>query len=143
MFPFFKKKHRKISFEDIQYSINHPAQNIIINTMPFGEQTCLIKNTILCENEETVINKLLNEYNFKTYKFIIYGKNAADETVDKKADQLGQLGFSEIYIYAGGLFEWMLLQDIYGEKEFPTTKKVVDLLRYKPPRTFGVKLLLG
>ena len=111
--------------------------------MPFGEQTCLIKNTILCENEETVINKLLNEYNFKTYKFIIYGKNAADETVDKKADQLGQLGFSEIYIYAGGLFEWMLLQDIYGEKEFPTTKKVVDLLRYKPPRTFGVKLLLG
>jgi hypothetical protein len=43
----------------------------------------------------------------------------------------------DIYLYVGGLFEWMLLQDIYGKEEFPTTTKVLDILRYKPVKTFG------
>jgi hypothetical protein len=43
-----------------------------------------------------------------------------------------QNGFPEVYVYSGGLFEWMLLQDIYGQDEFPTTKKVLDILKWKP-----------
>jgi len=38
----------------------------------------------------------------------------------------------QVYIYKGGLFEWMLLQDIYGEDEFPTTSKQMDILLYRP-----------
>jgi len=41
------------------------------------------------------------------------------------------LGFTEVYIYLGGLFEWVLLQDIYGTELFKTTRRVADILRYK------------
>ena len=41
------------------------------------------------------------------------------------------MGFSQIYVYPGGIFEWLLLQDIYGEDSFPTTKKELDILKYK------------
>jgi len=37
-----------------------------------------------------------------------------------------------IYIYPGGIFEWLCLQDIYGDELFPTTKKELDILKYKP-----------
>ena len=43
---------QKINFEDMQYAIQN---NIcIISTLPSSNQKCLIKNTIACENEETV-----------------------------------------------------------------------------------------
>jgi hypothetical protein len=34
-----------------------------------------------------------------------------------------------------------MLQDIYGEKEFPTTKKELDILKYKPNKVLNVPLL--
>jgi hypothetical protein len=34
-----------------------------------------------------------------------------------------------------------MLQDIYGEKDFPTTKKELDILKYKPNKVFGIQLL--
>jgi len=40
------------------------------------------------------------------------------------------LGFLNIYVYLGGIFEWLLLQDIYGDEEFPTTSKIIDILKY-------------
>ena len=51
--------------------------------------------------------------------------------VYEKYNQLVQLGFTNISVYIGGLFEWMLLQDIYGDTSFPTTSKQLDILRYK------------
>jgi len=38
---------------------------------------------------------------------------------------------ANLYVYIGGLFEWLLLQDIYGDEEFPTTSKIIDILKYK------------
>jgi hypothetical protein len=63
--------------------------------------------------------------------------------VETKYDQLVGLGFKSVYIYPGGLFEWLLLQDIYGFDEFPTTKRVLDILKYKPDRNFGGSLLMN
>jgi hypothetical protein len=77
---------------------------------------------------------MLGNYDFNKKKIIVYGKNSIDETAEKKYSQLKTLGFSELYLYSGGLFEWMLLQDIYGNTEFPTTKKVLDILKYKGTR---------
>jgi hypothetical protein len=51
------------------------------------------------------------------------------------------LGFQAVYLYVGGMFEWLCLQDIYGKDEFPTTTRQLDILKYKPPRTFGGYLL--
>jgi len=128
---FFQKHHQKISFEDMQYVITKPKEYIIINTLLSNEQHCLIKNTISYQTEEKVINEYINDYNF-TPKFVIYGKNTNDESIEKKAKQLSGLGFTDVYLYIGGMFEWLLLQDIYGDDEFPTTSKYLDILFYKP-----------
>jgi len=130
----FQTSYKKINFEDIQYTIKKTNEYIIINTLPLNEQDCLIKNTLPYEEEEKTINELLNNYDFNNKKIIIYGRNTNDETSEKKYNQLRTLGFTEIYLYSGGLFEWLLLQDIYGAGEFPTTKKILDILKYKPLR---------
>jgi hypothetical protein len=130
----FQTSYKKINFEDVQYAIKNINQYIIINTLPNAEQDCLIKHTLSYEQEESTINEMLGNYDFNKKKIIVYGKNSIDETAEKKYSQLKTLGFSELYLYSGGLFEWMLLQDIYGNTEFPTTKKVLDILKYKGTR---------
>jgi hypothetical protein len=134
---FFKRTYQRVSFEDMQFAMKSPRDFIIINTLHIGEQDCLIKNTISYQLEENLMNELVNQYDFKSKRIIIYGKNSSDVTIEKKYDQLLGLGFVHVFMYVGGLFEWLLLQDIYGEGEFPTTKKTLDILKYKPSRSFG------
>ena len=77
----------------------------------------------------------------KSIRIIIYGKNCNDENVNKKYQQLLSLGFYNIFVYFGGMFEWLLLQDIYGKDLFPTTKKELDLLKYKSNQLLNIGLL--
>lgn len=128
----FSSKIIKIGYHDIQHNIQN-TNYLIINTLPSNEQSCLIKNTLSCTEEPQVINEYINRYNFKK-PIIIYGKNCSDTSADDKAQQLSKLGFTNIYLYCGGLFEWLLLQDIYGIELFPTTREPDDLLKYKSPR---------
>ena len=131
---------QKINFEDIQIAIKNPESYLLINTLPLSEQKCLIKNTCNAEKEIEIINKYMKSYN-KNIKIIIYGKNSNDYTTQKKYEQLISLGFYNIYIYLGGMFEWLLLQDIYGQEEFPTTNKELDILKYKPNSSLNICLL--
>lgn len=126
---------KKIGFEDIKQllDVKNKSNFIIINTLMPSEQNCLIQNTMDISLEEDTINKLLDEQQMKI-KIIIYGKHCCDEKTEKKAKQLMNLGFREVYVYYGGLFEWLLLQDIYGYSEFPTTTKILDLLKYRPDK---------
>ena len=121
----------RINFEKTQNIIKQQSNInfIIINTLKHNNQTCLIKNTIHAENEETTINYYLKHN--KNINILIYGENCCDKKLIEKVNQLKQLGFNNLYIYIGGLFEWLLLQDIYGEEEFPTTEKCLDILKYK------------
>jgi hypothetical protein len=130
----------KINYEDVQFIIKNPEGNILINTLSNSEQNCLIVNTININNEENVINSCMKRGS-KDIKIIIYGKNSNDEKLYAKYNQLASLGFYNVYVYTGGLFEWLMLQDIYGEKEFPTTKKELDILKYKPNKVLNVPLL--
>ena len=118
---------KKINFEELQASIND--RNIIISTLSDNEQGCLIKHTISIENENQKINELLKTN--KQSLIVIYVKNSKDDSVVTKGKQLIHLGFTNINLYLGGLFEWLLLQDIYGDELFPTTSKEVDLLKFK------------
>ena len=128
-----------VNFEDVQYIVSNNFNNyIIINTLPSTEQNVLIKNTISIDNEISIINNNLNKL---TLKIIIYGKNDLDKKVEEKYNQLSSLGFTNIFIYRGGLFEWLLLQDIYGKDMFPTTKHELDILKYKSKRLFNNNLL--
>ena len=130
---------KKINFEDIQIVIKNPEIYLLINTLNEHEQTCLIKNTVPIIQEEMIINKHLSSS--KSIRIIIYGKNSNDEKIYKKYQQLISLGFYNVYVYMGGLFEWLILQDIYGSDEFPTTKKELDVLKYKPGSLLNVHLL--
>ena len=130
----------KINFEDVQFTIKNRESCLLINTLDENNQDCLIINTVNMNQEEQIINKLIS--NGKTdVKIIVYGKNGNDEKIYKKYNQLLSLGFYNVYIYTGGMFEWLLLQDIYTSKEFPTTKKELDILRFKANRVFNIPLL--
>ena len=118
----------KINYEDLIF-LSNQNDCILINTLPPSMQDCLIINTVNINEEENIINSYLKTDQRKT--IIIYGKNCNDETIFKKYQQLSDLGFNNINIYTGGMFEWLLLQDIYGDDEFPTTSKIVDILKYK------------
>ena len=130
---------KKINYEDMQTIIKNPEVYFIINTLPLSEQQCLIVNTTLANEEEIIINKFMKEN--KGIRIIVYGKNCNDENVNKKYQQLLSLGFYNIFVYIGGMFEWLLLQDIYGKDLFPTTKKELDLLKYKSNQLLNIGLL--
>ena len=130
----------KANFEDIQYALKTEDPVLLINTLNEREQECLIPKTVHACKEEELINKLIQNNN-KNIKIIVYGRNSNDGNIYKKQGQLLSLGFYEVYVYVGGMFEWLMLQDIYGALEFPTTKKEKDFLKYKPSKALGVPLL--
>ena len=127
---------KKVSFEDIQFLIKQKSRNhLLINTLPINEQNCLIRGTVNVSNEEKIVNE--NIYNSDMY-IVIYGKNSNEDNIVQKYSQLENLGFKNVYIYPGGLFEWLCLQDIYGDDEFPTTSNQLDILKYKPHNSISV-----
>lgn len=130
---------QKINFEDMQTVIKNPEIYLLINTLQAKDQTCLLVNTINFDQEESIINKHMREG--KSIKIIIYGQNCNDETIQKKYQQLLSLGFYNVFVYMGGLFEWLMLQDIYGKELFPTTKKELDLLKFKSKPILNMCLL--
>jgi hypothetical protein len=133
---------KKINFEDIQLICKKQRPfSIIINTLDSNEQKCLIQGTILADKEENTINELIQNKSFHI-TIVIYGRNFQDEEkIIKKYKQLQKLGFKNIYIYCGGLFEWLLLQDIYGVDEFPTTFKENDILKYKSNSLLSIQMI--
>jgi hypothetical protein len=106
---------------------------LIINTLPVTNQDCLIKGTTNADDEEELINDIIEHDEFDKI-IVIYGANSCDTTPEKKLQELNDVGFRRVYLYSGGLFEWLMLQDIYGEAEFLTTSKKTDLLAFQPQR---------
>jgi hypothetical protein len=131
----------------MQFAINGSNSNdflnakktLIINTLEAHQQSCLIAGTLNIESEVEVLNAQLKQN--KDIQIILYGMNASDSTCAKKYEQLFKLGFYNTYIYGGGLFEWLLLQDVYGADLFPTTAAKVDILKYKGRRQLNVRML--
>jgi hypothetical protein len=131
---------QRINYEDIQYAIQKTDHHLIINTLGENEQDCLLPNTLGISREADVINMLMSKGNTRV-KIIVYGRNCNDEKIYTKYRQLVSLGFSNVFVYTGGLFEWLMLQDIFGENDFPTTKKELDILKYKANKVLNVPLL--
>jgi hypothetical protein len=139
----------KINYEDMQYACNNAFNNknsgkkyAIINTMDKTWQSCLIQSTIPIQEEEEMINGVLkNKYsnlNSNDITIIVYGTNSNDERIYSKYEQLVKLGIKNVFIYTGGMFEWLLLQDIYGRDLFPTTSRELDILKYKSRKQLNV-----
>ena len=130
---------KKVNFEDIQHLIKNKRNYLLINTLNHNEQDCLIHKTLPISDEEKIINHCLTEN--KEINIIVYDKNANAPNLMKKYDQLISLGLYNVYIYPGGLFEWLCLQDIYGFEDFPTTKEERDILKFKGQSVFTSYLL--
>ena len=130
---------QKINFEDMQTAYKNPELYLLINTLSESEQDCLILNTTPAIKEEQLINHHM--YSSKRIRIIIYGRNSNDEKVYNKYDQLMKLGFLNVFIYVGGIFEWLMLQDIYGYEEFPTSRRQLDFLKYKPSSRLNISLI--
>lgn len=129
----------KVNFEDIQYAIKQSNSCLLVNTLNPNEQSCLIKKTIPINIEEKIINKYMKEK--ININIIVYDKNANAPNLMKKYEQLINLGFINVYIYPGGLFEWLLLQDVYGNEDFPTTNTELDILKFKGKSMFTTYLI--
>jgi hypothetical protein len=129
---------RAIGFEDLVYILSsHLDRFMIINTLPATEQGVLIKGTLTAREEEECINELLTKYSETPKSIVLYGRNSCDDSPRKKHAQLLSLGINEVFVYSGGIFEWLLLQDVYGAAEFPTVSSqsgAVDILAYRPKR---------
>jgi len=129
---------KKVGFDDISLAINNPTEFLIINTLPKNEQDSLIRGTLCFEKEEEKINEIIEAGKMRKYKIIIYGKNSTDPTIETKYKQLVNFGFTQVFVYYGGIFEWVLLRDIYGEELFPFITTIpnnkIDLLKWKPTR---------
>ena len=146
----------KINYEDVQNASKQSFSNTnstnstngnnnsnskkyaIINTLDKNFQTCLIQNTIPIQDEEDVINSIMKDKYSNLITIIIYGLNSNDESVYSKYEQLVKLGIKNVFIYTGGMFEWLLLQDVYGRELFPTTSKELDILKYKPNKVLNI-----
>lgn len=121
----------------------------------------LILGTLTSEEEEAVINGMLEEgeegmnentqhtedgmlVDLNDVLIVVYGQGSGDESVLKKVKLLRSLGFGNTFCYLGGMMEWLLLRDIYGEVEFPLyggggvgvggVSKNIDPLFYKMER---------
>ena len=100
---------------------------ILINTLPLNRQNCLIKGTLSASVEEEYMNKLKN----KNKEIVIYGIHHTDISVIKKYNQLKKLGFKNVYIYFGGMYEWLLLQEVFTTTNFQTDGFIKDIVDYK------------
>jgi rhodanese-related sulfurtransferase len=126
---------KKVNFDDI-IMISLKNNYILIHVMEKEDEDLLIKGTLSINEEIEKMNSLLSSEKMNV-TIVIYGKNTDDVSkVIGRYRQLNDMGFSNVYVYLGGLFEWLLLQEIYGNDEIKTNnicKK--NILDYKPARS--------
>tara|TARA_B100001057_G_scaffold491461_1_gene581754 strand:- start:398 stop:790 length:393 start_codon:yes stop_codon:yes gene_type:complete len=129
MFNWFQRKEvDRVTYSDLQSSAKD-TRGFIVSTLPASEQACLVFNTLPPREEERRLNDCLKKGEADRV-IVVYGRNAGDLSAEKKCRQLVGLGFTSVRLYAGGLFEWALLQDIYGAELFPTTSVCTDPLSF-------------
>ena len=121
-------QHKYAHYEDVQQLTN---DGLLLNTLDIHKQHCLIQGTLNATDEEHVINQLMQSTHGKRTPIIIYGNNYLDTSVHTKYIQLTNAGFSNCKMYLGGMFEWLLLQEVYGSDLFVTTSATLDLLQYR------------
>ncbi len=139
MFKWFARPEvERITYEEVQTALRD-SQGFVVSTLPAAEQSCLIHRTLTPAEEERRLNACLKKAESHR-DIVVYGRNAVDASAENKCRQLTGLGFTSVRLYPGGLFEWALLQDIYGSDLFPTTRPCVDPLRFKQGGTSALRL---
>ena len=103
------------------YCIEFGEKIYLITVMNKNDTKKFIKGTTPVNEEESIINQVIKQNKMDEVTIIIYGKDACDQRVYTKAKQMLELGFKRTRIYTGGMFEWSLLLELYGDENFPTS----------------------
>jgi len=123
---------KTVNFDNVKYD-----KHMLIHVMDEKDQSVLINGTLTIEDEIETLNSVLSASKQGETRIIIYGKNTDDYAkLVKRYNQLRGLGFNA-FVYFGGIFEWLLLQEIYGISEFPIEKREItsiDVLKYAPAK---------
>jgi hypothetical protein len=112
----------RATFDDVR-----DARYLVINVLSEAEQDVLIQGTVSCTDEVAAVEEAIKEKRV----IIVYGRNNHDDRVWLKHAQLKKLG-GKAKVYVGGLFEWILLQELYGNERFPLTSYKFDPYQYSP-----------
>ena len=115
-----------IGYDELKSYIRDGA--VIINTLPLDEQSVLIAGTTPASREIEVVSRSLSDADSV---ICVYGRNCSDNSVFDKYKQLRELNAKNVYVYGGGMFEWLLLNDIYGASLFPTMGREPDILLFR------------
>jgi hypothetical protein len=126
---------RRASFEDVQYAIQ--GKCLLISVLGDHEQSVLVKGTVPASDEVRLVEDALSHKR----EILVYGLHSSDARVLAKCEQIIKLGGQPV-AYVGGLFEWLLLQDIYGTDSFPTMGFTLDHLHFKPNNVLSVQYLM-
>ena len=125
----------KVNYECPKEIISNNVNGLLVCTLKEDKERFGIVRTVPIDKEEDCINNLINKRNYNIV-IVLYGENMYDPTVISKYNQLRNIGFVNCYIYFGGLFEWFLLQDVYGCEMFPTKNTPLNgCLQFKPQST--------
>lgn len=130
-----KEVVKVIGFEDMLSLLR--SNVVLLNTMARGDQACLIRGTLHADDEESAMNAMLTSTDpLVTDRWVVvYGRHTLDPKPMEKARTLRLMGLSRLLVYRGGLFEWLLLQEVFGQDQFPTQGACPDLLAYRPSPT--------
>lgn len=126
------KETPPVNYQDVLSVSLRKHRALLITTLQQTEISVLIRGTIPLAKEEEVVNHFLSKDT--SIPIFLYGTNNNDTKVFTKYEQLIGLGFKNVYVYLGGLFEWLLLNEIYGTDNFPVQGSELDLLKYAPKR---------
>ena len=125
----------KVSYETV-LALSGSIDVVVISTLPETLQECLIPGTTPCVREEKHVNGILEQKRQGLYTVIVYGANHLDATVERKCAQMRKMGFRSVHAYTGGMFEWLLLHEVYGEENFGVEQSsrsgVPDILAFRP-----------
>jgi hypothetical protein len=114
----------KANFDEVA---SRNKTTILINVLSEAEQGVLIRGTVPCSDEVAEVENAIAQRD----TILVYGMNCHDERIFAKYQQIKKLG-GKPKVYVGGLFEWMLLNEIYGNERFPLSTDQFDLYQYRP-----------
>ncbi len=107
-----------------------PSTAWLINTLPPHDQRCRIAGTLSVEAEIAAVNGCRAR---DAQLVVVYGRHSTDLSARAKREQLLGLGFVHVEVYVGGLFEWLMLREVFGAEEFPVDGTPPDdLLAFAP-----------
>lgn len=101
-------------------AITNPSSPLLLLAAPSTDMTpWRIRGTASAADEERRINRLIETKNDDTQKMqiVYYGLNSTDQAPEAQARKLLQHGLGAS-VFRGGLFEWGLLRDVFGDATY-------------------------